>query len=271
MIYSMLIWVFLVSVFIGSFLNVVILRMDKEETFFQGRSHCMDCGHTLGFWDLVPFFSFLFLRGKCRYCGASLSWQYPLVEGFTGVVFTSMVWSIFPDTEAIINWQWLDVFQLVTLLLLASQLIIIFVYDLKYMLIPVLSLRLTGLLGTLWFVVESFRGGELYSGLWTGLILSGFIFSLYFFSKKQGMGFGDVELMWWLGLFIPLSFAFVFFFGSFFIGSVWGLLIVAITRKKSLKVRMPFGPSIILAFWLTVVAMNFEEELIRVFPILEFI
>src|SRR3989344_5301589 len=81
------IFMFTFGLCIGSFLNVVIYRIEKEEGFVKGRSYCSHCKHTLSWADLVPVFSFIFLGGKCRYCHKKISVQYPLVEMLTGLVF----------------------------------------------------------------------------------------------------------------------------------------------------------------------------------------
>ncbi len=240
----------LFGVLVGSFLNVVILRFDTEEKFWQGRSHCMKCNHVLEWYDLFPLFSFLFLRGKCRYCGTPLSWQYPLVEFFTSLMAVVTFLSIVPSQRALLSISWNDGVTLVFAWLLLSQLIVIFVYDLKYMLIPEITLRVVQVLGFLWVIYQTVTQGTLYTGIWSAIILSFAIFALYVGTKKQGMGFGDVELIFGLGLFIGLVDVFLLFFLSFFIGSIWGIGLIMLTRRNSLKVKMPFGPSIILAFWI---------------------
>ncbi|MFA4998895.1 MAG: prepilin peptidase, partial [Candidatus Paceibacterota bacterium] len=119
------IFVFLFGLIIGSFLNCVIYRLEEGKSFLKGRSFCPDCGHVLGFIDLVPVFSFIFLKGKCRYCGKRISWQYPLVELATGVIFllVSIVFGV-------------RSFGYIYYLLISSLLIIVFVYDLKHYIIP---------------------------------------------------------------------------------------------------------------------------------------
>ncbi|MDD6381213.1 MAG: prepilin peptidase [Lachnospiraceae bacterium] len=72
---------------VGSFLNVLIYRIPKHEDFVKSRSHCMSCGHELAWYDMFPVFSYIFLRGKCRYCGAKLSIQYPLIEAANGALW----------------------------------------------------------------------------------------------------------------------------------------------------------------------------------------
>ena len=113
-------FIFLFGLTIGSFLNCVIYRLEKSESFLKGRSYCPNCKHILGWQDLIPVFSFLILKGKCRYCQQKISWQYPLVELFTGLIFL-FVFYILHSTFYI---------------LISCFLIVIFVYDLKYSLIP---------------------------------------------------------------------------------------------------------------------------------------
>ena len=89
------IFVFIFGLVIGSFLNVLIFRADKLETIWLSRSECMKCKHVLAWYDLFPLFSYLFLRGKCRYCGKKISIQYPIVEAINGVVYLLIYWHFF--------------------------------------------------------------------------------------------------------------------------------------------------------------------------------
>lgn len=246
--YLILAIVFLISVMVGSFLNVVILRFDSKTKFWQGRSKCMTCNHVLEWYDLVPLLSFLSIGAKCRYCRTKLSWQYPLVELGTGILSTLAFYFIFPDISSLFDITKLEIIRISILWFLVSQLVIIFVYDLKYMLIPNISLRLLQLAGLLWLITESISEKQLYTGLYSGLILAFLIFLIYFFTKKQGMGFGDIDLILGLGFFLPIGVVGHFFFGSFIVGTFWGIILIIINRKINLKIKMPFGPSIILAF-----------------------
>ena len=124
-------FVFLFGLAIGSFLNCVIYRLEKKQSFLKGRSYCPHCKHILSWQDLIPVFSFLILRGKCRYCRKKISLQYPLVELATGSLFL-LIFIYF--NNLLVTRYWL----LVTgyWLLITSFLIIIFVYDLKHYIIP---------------------------------------------------------------------------------------------------------------------------------------
>ena len=85
------IFAFLYGIVIGSFLNVCIYRIPKKESVVTVGSHCMNCQHKLAWYDLFPLFSFLILRGRCRYCKAKLSWQYPVIECLNGVLYVVVV------------------------------------------------------------------------------------------------------------------------------------------------------------------------------------
>jgi len=78
---------FVVGAVVGSFLNVVIYRLPRNESIAFPPSHCPKCNHKLAPWDLIPILSYLFLEGRCRYCGEPISWQYPVVETITGLLF----------------------------------------------------------------------------------------------------------------------------------------------------------------------------------------
>ncbi|PIZ87448.1 MAG: prepilin peptidase, partial [Candidatus Nealsonbacteria bacterium CG_4_10_14_0_2_um_filter_40_15] len=113
--------VFIFGLIAGSFLNCVIYRLEQGQSFLKGRSYCPLCKHTLSWQDLVPVLSFLFLRGKCRYCRQKISLQYPLVELATGILFVLI---------------FLFAFNFLYYLIMGCFLIIIFVYDLKHYIIP---------------------------------------------------------------------------------------------------------------------------------------
>ena len=81
------VFIFILGLITGSFLNSVIYRLETKEDLIISRSHCVNCNHELNHKDLVPVFSFLFLKAKCRYCKEKISWQYPLVELALGILF----------------------------------------------------------------------------------------------------------------------------------------------------------------------------------------
>ena len=124
-------FIFLFGLALGSFLNCVIYRLERGESFLEGRSYCPHCQHILNWSDLIPLFSFLILKGKCRYCQKKISLQYPLVELATGILFVLTAYNL---QLTIYNLQ--DLFVVSYLLLVVNCLLVIFVYDLKHYIIP---------------------------------------------------------------------------------------------------------------------------------------
>ena len=237
------IFVFLFGLIIGSFLNCVIYRLEEGKSFLKGRSFCPDCGHVLGFLDLVPVFSFIFLKGKCRYCGKRISWQYPLVELATGVIF--LLVSIIFGVRS---------FGYIYYLLISSLLIIVFVYDLKHYIIP------DGVIYTA--IIASFLYNIVYSFLTIGsfqfflqsllaaLLASGFFLLIVLISKGKWMGVGDIKLALLMGLFLSWPNIIIALFSAFFIGAVIGVGLI-ILKKKGLKSEVPFGPFLVTGTFLS--------------------
>jgi prepilin signal peptidase PulO-like enzyme (type II secretory pathway) len=233
-------FIFLLGVFIGSFLNCLIYRLEVGEKP-EGRSYCPKCKKTLKVKDLVPVFSYIFLKGRCRYCGEKISIQYPLVELSTGVLFA------FLGASAL---QALTVFEVVTtlyLLVVASFLVLIFVYDIKHFIIPdFANFSLIGL-SFLYLVGATFQQGlEFFiSGVASASGAFLFFFALYYFTKGKGMGFGDVKFVIFMGLFLGFPKILVAFFVSFVLGAIIGLILIAVKKKKAGS-QIPFGPFLII-------------------------
>ncbi|MBI4363473.1 MAG: prepilin peptidase [Candidatus Doudnabacteria bacterium] len=229
----------------GSFLNVVIFRLHSGKSFLfrrrafssgrnsdrasaseLARSQCLTCGRQLQALDLIPLLSFLFLRGKCRYCGKKISWQYPIVELATAITFGLLVQNF---QFSIFNFQFW--FQAI----IASFLIVIAVYDYKHYLIldkVILPASLTALIYQIW-------QGNLAWALLGALIIAGFFSLQYFASKGRWIGFGDVKLGIFLGLIFAQN-ALGFLVFAYVVGAVVALLLMAF-GGKGLKSRVPFG------------------------------
>src|SRR5690348_14510843 len=86
--------IFIFGLIVGSFLNALIHRLDSGESMTRDRSRCVYCHHVLGAGDLIPLVSYIWLRGRCRYCGQTISWQYPLIELLTGTGFMLAFWQV---------------------------------------------------------------------------------------------------------------------------------------------------------------------------------
>ncbi len=240
---------FLVFVFglcIGSFLNVVIYRLKTEESVLLTRSHCPHCGHELSFWDLIPLFSFLFLKGRCRYCKKKISWRYPLVEFTSGVLLLLVFLFFYPNLVSFFYYSFL-----------VFSLLVIFVYDLRHFLIPDKVLLPAVFIVFLFHALQFLRGAsemeDLFTFLLSGLGASFFFFSFYFFSKGKAMGFGDVKLAFLLGLFLGWPLIVPALFLTFILGGIVAGFLLFFT-EKGWKSKVPFGPflavgGVLSLFW----------------------
>lgn len=254
------IFIFLLGLAVGSFLNCIIYRLEKEESPLKGRSYCPKCKHQLSWQDLIPVFSFLILRGRCRYCQKSISWQYPLVEISTALLFIL----IFFYSQANIL---LSTFYF----LLSSFLIIIFVYDLKHYIIPdrivfpAIVLAFLYQVFKIWdfeFILDfGFRVLDLkplLSAAVAAILVSGFFLSIFLISRGKAMGFGDVKLTFFMGLFLGFPDIIVALFLAFLLGAIIGVGLIIAGRKK-LKSEVPFGPFLVAG---TFAALFFGSQIV---------
>ena len=224
---------FIVFVFgsvIGSFLNAVIWRLDKNKSVLKGRSICPQCKHVLSAQDLIPVISFVLLKGRCRYCRKPISFQYPIVEVATGLVFVLLLGFI-----------GVHLLHLVIVWAIAALLIVIFVYDLKHFIIPDSMVFASIVLAGVWQILQ----GGIISGLIAGFGAAAFFLLLFLISKGTWMGFGDVKLVLFMGLFLGWPTILVALFAAFLVGAVVGVTLVAF-KKKDMKSEVPFGPFLIL-------------------------
>lgn len=240
------IFVFIIGLFIGSFLNCVSCRIFLEEDFIVKKSYCPNCQHKLSALDLVPVFSFLLLKGKCRYCQNKISWQYPLAELGTGFVFLIIYYSLgFNLFESFTGYQ---IWNLFYLWIIFSLLIVAFIYDAKHYIIPDRITFFGILISLCWigfsFYQNIFTTEIVLSSLYSGIFASFFFFCLWLFSQKKAMGFGDVKLVFLIGLILGFPNIIVALFFAFLSGAVIGLLLV-LRGEKKLKSQVPFGPYLI--------------------------
>jgi len=249
----------------GSFLNLVIYRLHSGESVVRGRSHCPKCGKILSWYELVPVLSFFIQKGRCRGCKDKISWQYPIVEISTTIVFTLVAYYIMGIGDYALTTQ-VGV-QMLFLWVVASALIVIFVYDLRHYLIPdrilfplillVLGFRIWDLFvpWNLFFGISESFAGALYSAF----IASFLFFLLHFFSKGKALGFGDVKLAFFMGLFLGPQKVVLAVFLGFVLGGIVGIGLIML-KKKQLKSQVPFGPFLILG---TYIALFWGEEIIN--------
>lgn len=242
---------FLLGLFIGSFLNVVLVRYNTGRSLVSGRSMCFSCGKTLAWYELIPVASFFLQGGKCRICKSKVSWQYPLVELATGALF-AMVVMFLPATRE-------NVLELLYYLAVVSTLLVIAIYDLKHKIIPDLFAYLFAALGAVHLVAfAGFPGvfhGEALAALLAGPLFALPIAALWYFSDGRWIGLGDAKLALGIGWFLGLALGGSAMILSFWIGAVVGLALIGLAKLRmrfmhgmrvSLKSEIPFGPFLIL-------------------------
>ncbi len=240
----------LLGLFVGSFLNVCIDRLPKGQSIIYPPSHCAGCRHKLGLFDLFPLFSFLWLRGRCRYCRVTIPRRIPIVEGVTGLLF------------ALLYWQYGLGMELAVALIYACLLIIIFVIDLETMYVlsaviyPAIVLALAfffwapgiqaiGNWGLGTYSWGMGFGGKLASSLLGGAIGSAAMALPYLVSRlfyhREGMGKGDIQMGAFVGLITGYPFALVAILLAVISGGLiaGGLLVFKIKQRSD---PIPFGP-----------------------------
>ncbi len=229
-----LIVIFAFGIVIGSFLNVVIYRLPKHEDIVVERSHCMECGYVLKWYDLIPILSYQILRGKCRKCGTKLSVQYPLIEGLNGVLYVLI---------AVINGVNVD-----SLLycLLISALITLSVIDWRTYEIPIginIFILALGLIAT------AIHYTDWLNHVIGFLAVSVFIYIIILATKGRGMGGGDMKLMAAAGLLLGWKEIIL----AFILGCILGSIIHVIRMKVSkAEHTLAFGPYLSLGILITV-------------------
>jgi leader peptidase (prepilin peptidase)/N-methyltransferase len=265
------IFVFIFGAIIGSFFNVVILRHNTGKKI-TGRSGCFSCGKKLNWFELIPIFSFLLLRGRCSECQSKISWQYPVVEFLSGILFV-FFWNWF-DVE---TGGWLSLSYFLISVILWSSLLIIFFYDLKHKIIPDLFSLLFSLCALTLFIIKAsvYGWGISFSYLLGSVLISGFFFFLWFFSNGRWMGFGDVKLVFGIGLYLGLSQGLSALAFAFWIGAGFALLRIFISkftvsmgikrlsskdRELTMKSEVPFAPFLIIG---TFIALVLESDIFQ--------
>jgi len=238
--------IFIFSLVIGSFLNVVIYRAKIKKSVLAPRSFCPHCKHILSWRDLIPVASFILLRGKCRYCREKISPSYALVELSTGVLFV-----LFYLQAGSFN------LALVFNLFFASILVVVFVYDLRYYLI-IDNVILLGAIGAI--LASIFLGRLSFPQAILGSLAGGVFFAIIVLvSRGKWMGGGDVKLGFLLGLILGWPKILAALFLAFILGSIVGIFLV-IRGKKKLKSAVPFGPFLAAA---TLVVMLWGDEILN--------
>jgi len=244
-------FIFVLGLIVGSFLNCVIYRLEEEKSFLKGRSFCPACKKELAWFDLIPVLSFIFLRGRCRYCKARISWQYPLVELANGVIFLSLyVWLLPLSGSSLINF-----FNLFYYWVVSAFLVVIFVYDLKHYVVPNITIYLAIIISLLWRLVgwlafDPSAWLEFLKVIGIALVPAILFLLIVLLSRGRWMGEGDISIVFLMGLILGWPGILVALAIAFYSGAIIGLGLMAIGRKK-LKSAVPFAPFLIAGIFLS--------------------
>lgn len=257
--------VFLLGSLVGSFLNVVILRIppllefdwrcqcsellevedevpERPPGIVATRSKCPHCGHGIRPWENLPVLSYLFLRGKCSSCGEKISIRYPLVELTTAILFTVVAWHFGPTL------------QTASALVLTAFLVAMTGIDIDHQLLPdnfTLPLMWGGILLSFWSVHTDLTSSVI--GAMAGYLSLWAVYHVFrLLTGKEGMGFGDFKLLAALGAWMGWQMLPLVILLSSVVGAVVGILLMA-TGKLNRDKPMPFGPFIAAAGWIALI------------------
>jgi len=259
---------------IGSFLNCLIWRLYKEESLL-GRSYCPHCRHQIAWYDNFPLLSFIFLGGKCRHCKKSISWQYPIIELTTGILFALAFikniggWFAFQDLSPLDLIAQINSLKFYLSLIrdyfIISVMLIVLIYDLRWYLISNLVIVPAVIVI---FVLNIVLGVSWYYSLLMAILSCGFFLAQYLITKKRGLGEGDIWLGFLLGIiFSQVAIWWLMIIISYFLGSVVGLTLMMIGRKKwgsklPLGVFLASGTIIVLLYGEIILA-NYQNWIYR--------
>ena len=228
--------VFVYGILVGSFLNVCIYRIPKHESIVTVPSHCMSCGYGLKWYDLVPVFSWLCLRGKCRKCKAPISVQYPIIEALNGILWLLTIHVCGLTVEGILY------------CCLVSALIVISVIDFRTFEIPFGINVFIGALGLVRLVTDLEHWSIYVIG---AVLVSGIFFLIHVLSKGRSMGLGDVKLMAAAGLLLGAPKIFL----AMLIGCLFAVIIHPIRMKVSKEGHeLAFGPYLAIGIYISALA-----------------
>ena len=226
---------FILGAVVGSFLNVCICRMPRDESVVSPPSHCPGCGYRIRWYDNIPLVSYLLLRGRCRGCREKISPRYPLVELLNALLSLALFLRFGPTLAFAV------------LFLFCSALVVITFIDLEHQIIPD-EISLSGIV--LGFIFSFFLRGHGWLNSLLGILLGGGSLLLVAYgyqvvTGKEGMGGGDIKLLAMMGAFLGWkSIPFIIFVSSL-AGSVIGVSLMLIQKKDS-KLAIPFGPYLAL-------------------------
>ena len=232
--------IFILGLIVGSFSNVCIYRIPKNESIVYPASHCPKCHSPIKPVDNIPLLSYILLKGRCRNCKSKISIQYPIVEFLSGLIYLIIYLTCGLSIQSLIY------------IILSSALIIIAFIDLNEQIVPwVISLPgiVLGFILSFFVPYISFVNSALGIVVGGGIILSIRLAGSVIF-KKEAMGMGDIELAAMIGAFLGWRYITISLFLGFFLGALAGIILI-ISKIRSKEDAVPFGPFIVMGSLIT--------------------
>lgn len=218
---------------------------------------------------MVPLLSFIYLRGRCRYCDEKISWQYPVVEILSGLIWVGVFYKVYglepPLVPPLIKGGLGGVFSVIYYIFVLSVLLVIAVYDFKWRIIPDKIVYPAVIAAILYNSFLALKFGDwqnyfLYPLLTAGVLFA-FLFFIFYFSSGRAMGLGDAKLAFLIGLFLSSLLSIAAFMLAFVIGAASGIILIGL-GKKTLKSQIAFGPFLVLG---ATIAFFFSDFIINFF------
>lgn len=235
-----IILIFVLGLIVGSFNNVCIYRIPRNESIIYPASHCPKCRSSISPKDNIPLLSYILLKGRCRNCKSKISLQYPIVEFLTGLTYLIIYLAYGLSVQTLIY------------IILSSALIIIAFIDLNEQIVPDV-ISLPGIV--IGFIISFFVPYISYMNSALGVLVGGGIILIIGLAgsvifKKEAMGGGDVKLAAMIGAFLGWRYIIISLFLGFILGALAGILLI-LSKIKSREDAIPFGPFIVLGSFIT--------------------
>lgn len=253
--FTIIFFVAILGLIFGSFLNCLIWRLREKDSLWK-RSYCPKCHHQLTWYENIPIFSFIFLRGQCHYCRKNISWQYPLVEFFFAAIFLA-IFLVLSSGKSLAALNSVDfIITLARDWLFLFILAIVFVYDLNWQEVPMIIVW-PGII--IIFILSWILTGNIVNVFVSSFVASAFFLLQYVLTKKQGLGEGDI----WLGVllgarFVDLNVLALAVFASYMIGSIVAIFLLA-QKKMKMKSKVPLGPFLVIG---SLIALFFADKIL---------
>lgn len=238
-----MIFISLIGLCIGSFLSVLVSRLDQKDGIISGRSECPKCHRLLSWYDLIPLISFALLRLRCRQCKSKISFLYPAIELMTGISFLVVYIRL-----AYLGWPYLIISLVIT-----SFLVSLIFFDYLYLIIPDKIIVAILILTLLLYARFNMEG--LVTAFITGLVMSTIFAIMYLVSQGTWIGLGDIKLIFTIGLLLGYPNGIIAIIGSIWLAALVGLCLLAM-NKATLKTAIPFGSFIAIISLITFIYQN---------------